>query len=128
LKAEVGDKVRLKTGNHKGERGAIKAIEGGKLSIRLDGSAKLAIVLPEALTNYSLAARKAWKTEPNRGVGRRKGSRLTDRVSVTLRLDRVLWERFLKKEEVGAIEDRTAIINRWFREKLAELDAVESEN
>ena len=48
-----------------------------------------------------------------------------DRVSVTLRLDRDLWERFTELQEVGAIEDRTAVINRWFREKLAELESKE---
>jgi uncharacterized protein (DUF4415 family) len=127
LKAEVGDKVRLKTGSHRGERGVIKAIEEGRLSVQLDSSEKIVQSLPEAVTNYSLAARKAWKTEPNRRVGRRKGTRFTDRVSVTLRLDRELWEKFQEKEEAGAIKDRTAVINQWFREKLAELDDGEPE-
>ncbi len=104
----------------------IKAIEGEKFSIQLDGSEKIVSALANTVTNYSLAARKAWKTEPNRDVGRRKGTRLTDRVSVTLRLDRELWELFQKKEEAGAIDDRTTVINRWFREKLAELDDAES--
>jgi ribosomal protein L24 len=125
LKAEVGDKVRLKKGNHQGERGVITAVEGEKLSIQLDGSEKITHAPAETVTNYSLAARKAWKTEPNRGVGRRKGTRLNDRVSVTLRLDRELWGEFQKKEEAGIIEDRTAVINQWFREKLAELDDAE---
>ena len=63
-----------------------------------------------------------------RAVGRRKGTRLCDRVSVTLRLDRDLWERFMALEDAGRIEDRTALINRWFREKLAELDVGEHQS
>ncbi len=41
---------------------------------------------------------------------------------MTLRLDRELWEQFLGLEADGVIEDRTGLINRWFREKLARLD------
>lgn len=125
MKAELGDKVRLKKGDHRGERGVVAAVEGEKLLVRLETSEKPVRVLPEAVTNYSLAARKAWVTEPNRGVGRRKGTRLSDRVSVTLRLDRELWERFVRGEEAGVIDDRTAVVNRWFREKLDELDGRE---
>ena len=51
--------------------------------VRLDGSGRKICVKPREITNYSLAARKAWKTEPNRGVGRPLGLRLCDRVSVT---------------------------------------------
>jgi len=47
---------------------------------------------------------------------------LCDRVSVTLRIDRDLWEQFQKRENQGLIEDRTAVINQWLREKLAELE------
>jgi hypothetical protein len=128
MRVAVGDKVRLKTGSHQGERGVIVLVEGQLLHVRIDGGRAVVRAEPWEVTNYSLAARKAWKTEPNRGVGRRKGTCLTNRISVTLRLDREMWERFIEKEEAGAIEDRTAIVNRWFREKLAELDAVESQS
>jgi hypothetical protein len=69
-----------------------------------------------------LAARKAWVTGPDRAVGRKKGTKLYDRISVTLRFDRDLWEHFLALEKEGAIEDRTAFVNGLFREKMAELD------
>jgi hypothetical protein len=128
LKAEIGDKVRLKAGSHRGRRAVIRVIEGGKLWVQLDDSKKIVQARAETVINYSLAARKAWKTEPNRGVGRPKGTRLTDRVSVTLRLDRELWERFQEKEEAGTIEDRPAVINQWFREKLSELDDAEPQS
>ncbi len=126
MQAETGDKVRLKTGEHRGERALVIAVAGGGLTVRLEGSDREVLVSPEEVTNFSLAARKAWKTEPNRGVGRRKGTRLCDRVSVTLRLDRELWERFVSLEQAGVIAGRTATINCWLREKLAELIENES--
>jgi hypothetical protein len=122
LDPAVGDKVRLKAGPHAGERGLLEAFAGGRLVVRLEKGGKAVQVGPEAVTNFSLAARKAWVTEPNRGVGRRKGTRLRDRVSVTLRIDRDLWERFKGLEAAGRIEDRTAAINGWLREKMDELD------
>jgi hypothetical protein len=122
LKAEVGDKVRLKAARGSGERGLVAAVNGEKLMVRLERSGRLVRVLLADVTNYSLAARKAWITEPDRAVGRRKGTRLCDRVSVTLRFDREIWEHFIGLEEKGVIDDRTATINAWFREKLVELD------
>jgi hypothetical protein len=114
--------LRLKIGEHAGERGLVEAVDGEKLLIRLEKSGSKVRVTPEQVTNYSLAARKAWVTGPDRAVGRRKGTKLTDRVSVTLRFDREVWQHFTGLEEEGAIEDRTATINAWFREKLVELD------
>jgi hypothetical protein len=122
VKAATGDKVRLKVGDRAGERGLVEGIDGEKLLIRLENSGAKVRVTPEQVTNYSLAARKAWVTGPDRAVGRRKGTKLTDRVSVTLRLDRDLWEQFQGLEEAGIIDDRTGLVNGWFREKLAELD------
>ena len=121
LLTRPGDKVRLKAGPHAGERGTIASIDGEKLLIRLDASAETVRVLPDSVTNFSLAARKAWVTDPNRDVGRRKGTKLCDRVSVTLRIDRDLWEQFRQMEEAGLIEDRTAAINGWLREKVSKL-------
>ena len=122
LKAEPGDKVRMKSGPHSGERGVIEAIDGDKLSVRLEASGQSVRVVPEAVTNFSLAARKAWVTGPDRAVGRRKGTKLCDRVSVTLRLDRDLWQRFREMEESGLIQDRTAAVNSWLRRELDELE------
>ena len=121
MKAEAGDKVRIKFGAYAGARGLLEAFDGDKIVVRLEESGLKVRVAPEQMTNFSLAARKAWATEPDRAVGRRKGTKLYDRVSVTLRLDRDLWERFLGLENDGIIEDRTRLINGWFREKLARL-------
>jgi hypothetical protein len=122
LKAEAGDKVRLKAGDYAGARGLLEAFEGDRFVVRLEESGLKVRVAPDQVTNFSLAARKAWATEPDRAVGRRKGTKLYDRVSVTLRLDRDLWELFQSLEDDGVITDRTGLINRWFREKLAGLD------
>lgn len=48
---------------------------------------------------------------PNRKVGRPSGTRVSDRVSVTVRIDRDLWNSFQTAEEEGLIENRTATIN-----------------
>jgi uncharacterized protein (DUF4415 family) len=122
LKAKVGDKVRLKEGAYSGERALIESFDGDTLLVRLEKTGRSLLVRPEDVTNFSLAARKAWKTEPGRRVGRRKGTRLSDRVSVTLRIDRDLWERFKEMEAGGLIDDRTAAINAWLREKMGELE------
>jgi hypothetical protein len=54
--------------------------------------------------------------------------RFCDRVSVTLRIDRDLWEQFRSKEAIGLIDDRTATINSWLRDKLAELEREERQS
>lgn len=80
----------------------------------------------QSVTNYSLAARKAWQTSPIRSVGRPKRPGLSLRVSVTLRIDRDLLQRLRANEEAGIIEDRTDTINRWIREKLDQLDGQQA--
>src|SRR5262249_3184022 len=112
----------MKAGTHAGERGLVEAVDGEKLLVRLEESGLRLRILPEQVTNFSLAARKAWAAGPDRAGGRKKGTKLYDRVSVSLRFDREVWERFLGLEDAGVIQDRTALINGWFREKLAELD------
>ena len=57
----VGDKVRLRSGDHKGQRGTIEAYTHEQLEIQLNTGAKTQIA-PEEVTNFSLAARKAWQT------------------------------------------------------------------
>jgi uncharacterized protein (DUF4415 family) len=121
MEPEVGDKVKLKGGNNASVRGVVEAVQGDELLVRLDESGELLAVASKFVTNFSLAARKAWKNMPHRQVGRPKGARHCDRVSVTLRIDRELWEKFKQDELAGLIEDRTATINAWFREMLAKL-------
>jgi hypothetical protein len=125
VKAAAGDKVRLKAGTHAGARGFLDAFDDEKLVVRLEDSGLKVRVTAEQITNFSLAARKAWVTEPARAVGRRKGTKFSDRVSVTLRLDRDLWELFLGLEKEGVIANRTGLINTLLRKKLARLNRGE---
>jgi len=118
MKPSVGDKVRVKTSK---VRGVVESLDGRRIRVRLETGLLTSFTELE-ITNYSMAARKAWENMPNRRVGRPKGTTTTDRVSVTLRIDRKLWEAFKSAEERGAIADRTASINELISEKLRELN------
>jgi uncharacterized protein (DUF4415 family) len=121
MKPEVGDKVKLKSHNGIPARAVVEEVHGDKLLVRLDESGQRIAVASELVTNFSLAARKAWKNMPHRRVGRPRGARHCDRVSVTLRIDRELWEQFKRDESAGRIKDRTATINAWLRDMLDKL-------
>lgn len=118
MKLQVGDKVCVKATK---KRGVVDGLGDGRIHVRLDDGSLVAITESE-ITNYSLAARKAWKNMPSRSVGRPKGTTTTDRVSVTLRIDRETWEAFRRAEQKGVIVDRTTTINQWIAEKLGELN------
>lgn len=115
---QVGDKVRIKSGDHRGVRATVRSIRGKDLEVWSEDLGKTFRVPKQAVTNYSLAARKAWQTSPDRSVGRPKRLGLSLRVSVTLRIDRDLLQRLRANERNGTIEDRSDTINRWIREKL----------
>ena len=125
MKTEVGDKIRIKTGVHLGQRGVVTAAGESQVAVRLDATGKIVEVSATDIHNYSRAARKAWESMPDRAVGRPKGTRLCDRVSVTVRIDRIVWERFRAAESCGIISDRTATINHLLRQKLDELEGGE---
>ena len=86
--------------------------------VKLAGRRGTVRVPQQATTNLSLAARKAWASMPDRKVGRPRGSKTVDRMSVTLRIDRDVWDRFLEAERRGRIADRTEVVNAWFRREL----------
>jgi hypothetical protein len=125
MEPEVGDKIKLKSHNGAPARGVVEEVHGDRLLVHLHESGELVGVAAELVTNFSLAARKAWKNMPHRSVGRPKGARHCDRVSVTLRIDRELWEQFRRDESAGRIKDRTATINVWFREMLDKLERTQ---
>ena len=118
MKSKVGDKVRVKASQ---ARGVVQKTRTNNLLVLLnDGASEWAKA--SEVTNFSLAARKAWESMPGRRVGRPKGTRKTDRVSVTLRIDRELWEQFQKLEREGLITDRTGAVNKWIAEKLNDFE------
>ena len=128
MQAKPGDKVRLKLNGQANSRGIVRRIDDDKLVVWIEDTERIVRVPADAVTNFSLAARKAWKSMPDRRVGRPKGTRVCDRVSVTLRIDRDLWERFQSMESSGLIDDRTSTINTWLQEKLKALQRAEPES
>ena len=125
MHAQKGDKVRLRAKGSSGDRGVVEQVEGEHLVVCLQRDHKTVRVPAAAVTNLSLAARKAWLNMPDRNVGRPKGAKTVDRVSVTLRLDRDVWDRFVAEERKGRIRERTKVVNDWFREKLDGMDKGE---
>jgi hypothetical protein len=57
----VGDKIRISAGNQKGQRGTIQAVTTRSLEVKLEGG-ETVVISPQDITNFSLAARKAWRT------------------------------------------------------------------
>lgn len=115
-----GDKIRIKSGKFAGERGILMRPHSGKWIVSMNNGDLTALVSTEELTNYSLAARRAWRSMPDRKVGRPAGSKVSDRISVIFRIDRTLWNQFLTAEEAGLIADRTRVINECLRDALAD--------
>jgi hypothetical protein len=114
-----GDKIRIKHGKFAGERGILLRPHSGKWIVSMPNRNLTVMVSTEELTNYSSAARRAWRSMPDRKVGRPTGSKVSDRVSVIFRIDRTLWNQFLSAEDNGFIGDRTTIINECLRDILA---------
>lgn len=119
MRAHPGDRVRLKDADHFGMRGTIKRVARSHLVVELADANDVVELTHSEVTNYSLAARKAWTSMPNKRVGRPRGSRICDRTSVTFRIDRDLWDEFRALESDKLIKNRTTLINTILREKLA---------
>ena len=114
-----GDKIRIKSGKFAGERGILIRPHTGKWIVSMHNRDLTALVSSEEVTNFSLAARRAWRSMPDRKVGRPTGSKVSDRISVIFRIDRTLWNQFMIAEEAGIIADRTTVINECLRDVLA---------
>jgi hypothetical protein len=110
-----GDKVRMRNGPFKSRRGTLLRRDGQKWAVSLDNEQEMIFADASEFTNFSLAARRAWQSMPHRKVGRPAGSRVSDRISVIFRIDRVLWQEFTEAEQSGLIEDRTSVINKCLR-------------
>ncbi|HMG73676.1 MAG TPA: hypothetical protein VK582_09255 [Pyrinomonadaceae bacterium] len=126
MKAQPGDRVKIKNIDHRGTRGIVTRLNRDRLVVKLDDRDELVELKSHEVTNFSLAARKAWQSMPHKRVGRPKGSRVCDRTSVTLRIDRDLWDEFRALESNERIKDRTTVINAMLREKLAELKSEQA--
>lgn len=120
----VGDKIRVKASSDicPGMRGVVAEVKSDRLLVRRVSDDELFTLMCSEVINFSLAARKAWEKMPERQVGRPKGSTVCDRISVTIRVDRELWESFRVAEARGVVKDRTHTINNWLRDGLQNLN------
>lgn len=113
-----GDKVRVRVGPHAGARGVVRCQHGSQLIVDLPGTPTIE-VSPDEVTNYSLAARRAWAVMPKR-AGRPR-LEIPRKKMVSMRLDVDLWQRLSQAVEVGLIPSREEAVNRWIRERLDSL-------
>jgi hypothetical protein len=108
------DKVRIKVGPLAGERGIVRHVSDDVCTVQSQ-SGRLSRPLRWAdVTNYSLAARRAWFVMPKRAGRPRK--KAISRV-VSLRLDCELL-RVLDREASLCLVSRSEVIDRALREML----------
>jgi len=97
-------------------RGVIVSEANGMLIVELQGE-KTTEIAPGKVTNYSLAARRAWATMPKK-AGRPRLDTSGKKKMVSLRIDADLWERLGQAVEAGLIPNRGQAVNTWLREQL----------
>jgi len=112
---QPGDKVRIRSGSYVGARGIIRAESDELLEIQLDEGSIVSVPAKE-VTNYSLAARRAWQAMPKR-AGRPKGQKPVKRM-VSMRLDADIWDMLQEATERGLIPNREKAVNDWVREQI----------
>lgn len=111
----VGDKVGVRGLDGTMLKGVIARLGIDSVVVRLDGNQEFLEAPRSQLRNFSLAARKAWASMPNRNVGRPKGTSVSNRVSVTLRVDKDLWDQFRFLQRTGKIGNRVEAIESCLR-------------
>jgi len=123
---QPGDKVRLKIRPASSNRARVVRFDGRIVVVALP-TGELVSVGKGEITNFSSAARRAWRSRPKRRVGRPRGI-VKDRVSVTVRVDRQLWQRVRALETAGILRERTEWLNTTLREAVEPLEKCESES
>jgi preprotein translocase subunit YajC len=113
--AQIGDKVRIRSGIHAKVRGVVQAKVGESLEIQLD-EGPLIHARPEEITNYSLAARRAWQVMPKQ-AGRHQLAVPRKRMA-SLRLDINVLDDLDKATELGLIPNKEQAVNTWLRQQL----------
>jgi len=126
LQHAKGDKIRVKRGEFAGKRGILIRSNANNWTLSLADDDRTVSIPADDLTNFSLAARRAWRRMPDRKVGRPTGSKVSDRMSVIFRIDRALWKEFLAAEETGLVGDRTSVINECLRNVVASAQRLRS--
>lgn len=113
-----GDKVRVRYGDHAGQRGVIKDMSENFCAIELT-TGLVIHSSRDSFTNYSLAARRAWQKMPK--MSGRPRSITKQKRMVSLRIDAELWDELGLAVSRGLIESREKAINTWLRQHLNEL-------
>ena len=114
----IGDKVRIREGKDQGARGRIETINSDFLGVRLDSGA-VVLVNNGRITNFSLAARKAWRSMPKRSGRPRSDTR--EKRMVSIRIAGEVWDRLGEAVEAGLIQSREQAVNEWLQLHLEEL-------
>lgn len=114
----IGDKVRIRSGPYAKKKGVVHTKAGELLEIHLD-EGPLIHVEPSELTNYSLAARRAWQTMPKQS-GRHQLAVPRKRM-VSLRLDIDVLDDLDRATESGLIPNKEQAVNNWLRQQLDSL-------
>jgi hypothetical protein len=117
---QVGDKVRIRTGEQSGERGIVAEVSASILVLRLEDGSEVALS-SSSVTNFSLAARRAWEVMPKR-AGRPVSTEARKQM-VSLRIEIDLWQRLGKAVETGLVASREQAINQWIRDNLQRLES-----
>jgi len=112
---QLGDKVRISSGSYVGARGVIRAESDGLLEIQLDEGGIVSVPAKE-VTNYSLAARRAWQVMPKR-AGRPQLATPRKKM-VSIRIDVDVWNHLGEAVELGLIPNREEAVNIWLRQQL----------
>lgn len=115
----VGDKVRVRAGPNAGVRAIIRAAADGLLEVET-AVGDVLLVSANDVTNYSLAARRAWQVMPKR-AGRPPADSSRRKKMVSLRLDEDVWNRLGVAAEFGLIPSREQAVNSWLRDRLDDL-------
>src|SRR5688572_24109884 len=98
---QIGDRLRIRVS---GLRAVVVRVEDDRLVVDVNGD--LTTVNARDVTNYSLAARKAWRTRPKR-AGRPRLDEPRKRLT-SIRLDIDLLDRLAVLSERGLIPSREA--------------------
>lgn len=115
---QPGDKVRVRTGAHNGHRGIVAEVQGDVVRLRLEVGEEILMPL-DSITNFSLAARRAWEVMPKK-AGRPVSTGGSKRM-VSIRLDGQVWDLLGEAVNLGLIPSREQAINAWLRERADEL-------
>ena len=115
--ARVGDKVRVKTGLHSGARGVLSGVRGKQHTVLFRDGTRLRIDATQ-VTNFSAAARRAWRTMPKRAGRPLNPDR---KVQVSLRIDAATWQGLGELAENGHIRSREHLTNVLLRRALRRL-------